>query len=376
MEYPLESRGLLWLLRVSIVRVLVIGGTGYLGRRIVEQLLAAGHEVSVVSRGNLAPDIMAQITHIAADRRDRAAFTERLRGASFDAVIDNIAYDRDDIENAVATFGGRVQHYLFTSSAAVYHDPSGLAPLRESDADLNFLPGPADTHIPIFHPTLGHEYGNGKKRAEKALMDLPDSVFTFTSLRAPIVVGPDDRTRRIWWFVQRLQDGEPILIPDWGQGRQFQVVTTDDLARAFAACVGNPAAFRKCYNVAQAELFTAETWIAALAHALGVSAEYARVQETLIHEAGLPTYTLPIAGAPFGEFIVDTCALRSEVGFEPTPGDTWLRDMAVGCAGLPQSGPSAGYEHRELEIRIARTAIASQDEREQRLRTMLVAGAG
>src|SRR6185503_15709418 len=116
-----------------IVNVLVIGGTGYLGRRIVEQLIIAGHSVSVVSRGNLAPDVMKHARLIAVDRRDREAFTTKLRSESFDAVIDNICYDRDDIENAAETFGGHIQQYLFTSSMAVYHDASALDPLVEDD---------------------------------------------------------------------------------------------------------------------------------------------------------------------------------------------------------------------------------------------------
>jgi nucleoside-diphosphate-sugar epimerase len=339
------------------LKVLVIGGTGYLGRRIVEQLVVAGHEVSVVSRGNLSPEIMQHARAVMVDRRDRDAFTERLRGESFDAVIDNIAYDGDDIENAVQTFGGRIQQYLLTSSMAVYHDSSALDPLVESDADLDFLPGPADTHIPAFHPTLGHEYGNGKKRAEKALALLDNAVFTYTALRAPIVVGPDDRTRRVWWFVQRLLDGGPILIPEWGRGKQFQVVDANDLARAFAASVGNPAAFNKPYNVAQPEIFTAESWIEAIALALGRGANHVRVPEDVLVPGGLEGYVIPIAGYPFGQFMMDTHALRCDMGFQFTEGPVWLTDMATGCAARPPIGDSEGYGRRLLETRLAERAI-------------------
>ncbi|MFN0073102.1 MAG: NAD-dependent epimerase/dehydratase family protein [Chloroflexota bacterium] len=354
------------------MKVLVIGGTGYLGRRILERLLEARHDVAVVSRGNLAPDVLTHVRPITVDRRDRAAFTARLSSESFDAVIDNIAYDRDDVENAVQTFGGRIQQYLFTSSMAVYHDASALDPLVESDADLNFLPGPTDTHIPAFHPTLGHEYGNGKKRAEKALGELADSVFRFTALRAPIVVGPDDRTRRIWWFVQRLQDGGPIVIPEWGRDRQFQVIHADDLARAFVACLGNPAAYGKAYNVAQPELFTAESWVTAFGRALGVNASSVRIPEDIIASAGLRDYVLPIAGIPFGQFIMDTCRLRGEIGFQFSKGEDWIQDCADGCATSPPSGDSAGYDRRDAEIRIALQIQAVQNDALQRLRDSLI----
>jgi nucleoside-diphosphate-sugar epimerase len=351
------------------VNVLVIGGTGYLGHRIVEQLVVAGHDVSVISRGNLAPEIMKRARAIIVDRRDREAFTAKLRSESFDAVIDNICYDRDDIENAVETFGGRIQQYLFTSSMAVYHDATALDPLVEDDADLDFLPGPNDTHIPAFHPTLGHEYGNGKKRAEKALSVLDDSVFAYTALRAPIVVGPDDRTRRVWWFVQRLLDGGPIVIPEWGRGKQFQVIDADDLARAFAGCVGNHAAFNKAYNVAQPELFTAESWIESMAAALGRQARYVRVPEDVLANAGLDNYSIPIAGYPFGQFMMDTHALRCDIGFEFTDGSAWIGAMARGCAASPPPADSDGYARRDAETALAERVIAAQQDAMTTLRS-------
>jgi nucleoside-diphosphate-sugar epimerase len=243
---------------------------------------------------------------------------------------------------------------------AVYHDASALDPLVEDDADLDFLPGPNDMHIPAFHPTLGHEYGNGKKRAEKALSLLDDSVFAYTALRAPIVVGPDDRTRRVWWFVQRLLDGGPVVIPEWGRGKQFQVIDADDLARAFAACVGNSAAFNKAYNVAQPELFTAESWTEAMAAALGREARYARVPEDILASAGLDGYVIPIAGYPFGQFMMDTHALRCDLEFEFTDGPTWIGAMTRGCAADPPTGDSDGYARRNAEITLAERVIAAQ----------------
>lgn len=356
------------------MRVLVIGGTGYVGHRILEQLLQRGADVAVVSRGNLAPAVMSQVQHFTVDRKDRAGFESMFQSERFDAVIDNIAYDRADIESAARAFGGRVRQYLFTSSMAIYHDASALDPLQETDAELTFLPGPNDTMVASFHPTQGAAYGNGKRQAELALTELDDSVFSFTVLRAPIVVGPDDRTRRIWWFVQRLRDGGPLVIPDWGPGRLFQVVDADDLARAFAEAVGNPPAYRKAYNVAQPEIFTAETWIDSFATALGVSGRYARVPEPMLQEVGLGDYIMPIAGRPFGQFMMDTHAIRTDLGFTFTEGREWIRRAAVGCASAPPTRDSDGYGLRAEEVSVAEAVLREQAEVWNRVRQALPTG--
>jgi nucleoside-diphosphate-sugar epimerase len=340
------------------MRVLVVGGTGYVGRRLLEKLLEAGHEVAAVSRGNLAPSALEHVRHFALDRNDRESFEAAFQHETFDAVIDNIVFAREDVESAARAFGGRTAQYAITSTMAVYHDATALDPLVESDADLTFHPEPFDTRYAAYHPTQGHAYGNGKRQAELALQALGNDVFAFTSLRAPIVVGPDDRTRRIWWFVQRLLDGGPIILPDWGPGRLFQVVTADDLARAFVTVIGNTQTFGKSYNVAQSEIFTAETWVQALARPLGVTATTVRIAEDTIPAAGLTGYNLPIAGRPFGQFLMDTSALRHDTGLEWTPGEEWLKDTSAGCAANPMTVPSQGYDQREQEVALARKALA------------------
>ena len=334
------------------MRVLLVGGSGYLGRRTAELLVERGDEVVVMSRGRLQPDVLANVRTITVDRTDRPAFESAFRDARFDAVIDNIAYTAEDIQSAVRAFEGRIGHYVFTSTMAVYHETESLTPLREDTADLTYVPPEGAGNRNAFHPTQGHAYGIGKRRAEMALQQ--QQAFAFTSIRPPIVVSADDRTRRVWWFVQRIMDGGPIVLIDWGPGRIFQVVFADDLARALVNAAGNERAFGKAYNIAQPEIFDAETWVAALATPLGRQAETARVPEPLLDQVGLGEYVLPIAGRPFGNYIVDISAARADLDFVPTPFPRWTDATARGCAESPPPGDSAGYEHRQREVAVAR----------------------
>jgi nucleoside-diphosphate-sugar epimerase len=341
------------------MRILVLGGSGYVGHRVSERFLAAGHEVAVVSRGEKQPDVLGRVEHIQLDRKDHERFEAAMQERRFDAVIDTIAYQHEDALSAIRAFRGRVGQYLFISSVAVYSKRQLLRPILENDADLATELDPAESEGG-FHPSGRLDYAIGKRAVERELQnhgaDLP-----WTSLRAPIVVGPDDRTLRVWWFVQRIRDGGPLLIPDWGPSRIFQLVTADALAEAFLACAGNQATRCRAYNVAQAEILTAESWIDGLAAALGSSVEHVRVPESLLAAKGLPDYAMPIVGRPFGHVLLDISAARREFGFAPEPFETWVGATACGCAASPPSNDSPGYTRRRQEIEAARRYQALTD---------------
>ena len=100
--------------------VLVLGGTRYFGRSIVEEMLAAGHRVSIFTRGNLKPNFSSEVTHIIGDRMDFQLFSELFRDKYLDAVIDNIGYLPAVMEEALNVFGGNVGVYIYTSSISAY----------------------------------------------------------------------------------------------------------------------------------------------------------------------------------------------------------------------------------------------------------------
>ena len=85
------------------MNVLVIGGTRYMGRIMVQELLDQGDHVTVFSRGNTRPDWWDQVEHVQGDRNDREDFNSKLKGKSFDAVVDTQAYRTEDVVSAVET---------------------------------------------------------------------------------------------------------------------------------------------------------------------------------------------------------------------------------------------------------------------------------
>jgi nucleoside-diphosphate-sugar epimerase len=335
------------------MRTLVIGGTGYMGHHILARLLERGHDVAVVSRGKLQPDVLRNVQLIQVDRKDRDAFHSALSNERFDTVIDNIAYESADVEHAMRTFGGHIGQYMLTSTMGVYHDITPLAPLPESAADLTFVTPEGYTKGGAGHVTMGHKYADQKRHAERLLTEVSPDVFQFTIMRPPMVMGSDDRTRRVWWYVQRVLDGGPFVITDYGPGHLFHLIYVPDLARAYAIAAGNPAAMGKIYNVNNSEIFIAETWIEAIGTGLGRQTSWERIPADRLASVGLEKYVMPIAARPYGNSLGDNSALRYDLGFEFTPQEDWIKETAQGCADNPPPGDSDGYERRSDEVAAA-----------------------
>src|SRR5687768_2678875 len=110
------------------MQVLVIGGTGFLSAAVVAALQAAGHAVTVFTRGKRPlPDGVSAIT---GDRKDADAFARAMEGRAYDAVVDCICYTPDDAHGALRAFAGRVSHYLMISTDFVY-GPRRVLPIDE-----------------------------------------------------------------------------------------------------------------------------------------------------------------------------------------------------------------------------------------------------
>jgi nucleoside-diphosphate-sugar epimerase len=340
------------------MRVLVIGGTGYMGYRILERLLEHGHDVAVVSRGKLQPSVLRDVQLFQLDRNDREAFESTFRNERFDTVIDNIAYDPEDMETSIRTFGGRIEQFILTSTLGVYHDNTPLAPLREHEADLTFVTPEGYTRDSA---SPRQNYSDNKRRVERLLVEAGPDVFQYTIFRPTMVLGKDDRTRRVWWFVQRVLDGGPFVIPDTGPGHIFNLTYVDDLARAYGIATGHPAAMNKIYNMNNPETFSAETWIQAVANALGRGTSWERVPPDRLASIGLDGYAMPIAVRTDGNSLGDISAVRADLWFEFTPEEEWLKDTAQGCADSPPSEDSAGYGQRPAEIAAALRVRAARE---------------
>ena len=202
------------------MRILVLGGTAWLGRNIVSAAVEAGHEVTALARGE-AGDAPAGARFVAADRAREDAFAE-LEGESWDAVID-VSRQPGQVRRAIATLGARTAHWVFVSSASVYADGTTIG----DDESAELLP-PLDGDLMETMET----YGSAKVSCERYVLDGvgPDRALI---ARVSLIGGPGDWSGRSSYWVKRFaRPSNPerrVLVPD-APDVPVQILDARDLA--------------------------------------------------------------------------------------------------------------------------------------------------
>lgn len=211
------------------MKILIIGGTVFLGRRLIEAALARGHEVTVFNRGRHNPDLYPEIEKL---RGDRSQDLTALRGRRWDAVVDTCGYVPCVVRKSAELLADAVEHYTFISSCSVYAN-FDLAGTDENSTLSTITPeqleeaerletGERPTAI-----TYGEMYGALKALCERAAEEaMPGRVL---SVRAGLIVGAHDYSDRFTYWVRRVAQGGEVLAPG-RPGRRVRVIDARDLA--------------------------------------------------------------------------------------------------------------------------------------------------
>ncbi len=198
------------------MKILVIGGTRFLGRAAVEAVLAAGHKVTLFNRGVSNPSLYPQVETIIGDR---SVDLSLLKGRSWDAVIDTCGYVPRVVRMSASALSGSVGHYTFISTISVYSETwkTGI----DENGVLGVLEDETTEEI------TGGAYGPLKALCEQAAEEaMPGRVLT---IRPGLIVGPHDPTDRFTYWPVRVAQGGEVLAPD-GPDYKCQVIDVRDLA--------------------------------------------------------------------------------------------------------------------------------------------------
>jgi nucleoside-diphosphate-sugar epimerase len=182
--------------------ILVIGGTRFIGRLLVQRLLQAGHRVTIATRGYAPDPFGKQLARVRVDRRNELAMTSAFAHARFDIVFDQMCYSPLDAAIAVRSFAGKVGRYVMTSTIDVYRSLGfhQAAPLEESDLAIEAQP--IDTRYPWHDPRRATEcYVSGKLQAEAYLVR-DSSLPLVTPRLGHVLAGPEDFTGRLAHYVE------------------------------------------------------------------------------------------------------------------------------------------------------------------------------
>ncbi len=227
------------------MHILVIGGTRFIGVYLTKQLVSQGHDVVLLNRGN-HPSPVEGLETIVCDRTNPDALKSALSGQSFDAIFDNNGRELAHTQPLADMYKGKLQHYVYVSSAGVYAK-SDQMPHTEGDAV-----DPNSRHKGKFHT---EDY-------------LTEQGIPFTAIRPVYIYGPQNYNPLEQWFFDRLTRDQPLPIPGSGMALTH-LGHCEDLATAMVAVLGNAKAIGQIYNISGDKTVTFDGLAKACAIATG-----------------------------------------------------------------------------------------------------------
>lgn len=287
------------------MRVLVIGGTWFLGRRVVERLYERGDCVLVVHRGRSTPDPWVPVGHLLSDRRDLARHSDEIRAFDPEAVVDAIALTGADVDAVLPALPEVPTVAL--SSQDVYEAHAGL----RSGTTVAAVPLSEDSELRRErYPYRGlgiHEVPDDyEKRDVEERWLARDAVL----LRLPLVYGPHDWQRREEAILRRLRAGRS-RIPVGAANLLWTRGHVDDLATGVLAALDTRAADGLAVNLGEPQTMPIRWWLEEILRAAGSDAELVRVPD----EALPPD--LAITAAPAQHLLVSVARAEALLGWAP-----------------------------------------------------------
>ncbi|HET7793100.1 MAG TPA: NAD-dependent epimerase/dehydratase family protein [Rhizobacter sp.] len=304
------------------MKLLILGGTLFLGRHLTEAALAQGHEVTLLNRGRRNPGLFA--SRVVSLTGDREADMSALRGQRFDAVIDCSGQTPTHVARAVEALGADVPHYLFVSTISV---------------GASFPPGVRyDENLPL---CAGHEgYGALKARAEEAIQAaLPGRVAV---VRPGLIVGPFDPTGRFTYWPRRVARGGQVLAPGRPE-RTVQFIDARDLA---AWCLRLAAAHTTGVFNAVGPDITMSQLLDDCRPAGGGDARFTWVDDAALLAMGVAPWTglplwLPEADATYGGMLLADNRRALAAGLQLRPVRETARDTLAWAQSLDSDPPTS-----------------------------------
>jgi nucleoside-diphosphate-sugar epimerase len=342
------------------MRVLVLGGTGFIGTHIVRALLGAGHEVTIFRRQRSSFDLPRDVGAIVGDRNKLEASVTEFRNLRPDVVVDVIAYTEQQARDLTATFNGIAKRAVVLSSSDVYrandlffglvYSPSEPTPLKECSPLRERLYPCRGVPFPNINGFSWNDYD--KILVERVVARNPE--MPTTVLRLPMVYGPgahDMRKRRFWPYWKRMEDGRSAIVLDqrtarwracWGY--------VEDMAEAVRLAVESDQWAGETYNVAEADGLDLQGWIREISNVLAWRGEIVVIDEEC------PEPSLP-RSLNLGQHLdVDASKIRRELGYKEINSrqDALARCIAWERTHPPKQADPALFDYAAEDVILSR----------------------
>jgi 2'-hydroxyisoflavone reductase len=328
------------------MKILILGGTRFLGRALAEAAIERGDTVTLFHRGQTGPDLFAGVEHILGDReRD----LDRLGTRNWDAVFDTCGFFPRIVRISSERLAPHTGHYSFVSSVSVYREP--LAPGADEAAAVGTL---ADETIEEIN---GETYGPLKALCEREVeRALPRD---YVNVRAGLLVGPHDYTDRFPYWVTRLAEGGEVLIPD-APSQPLQLIDARDVASWMLRLAADRGS--GTFNVTgPAQPLTLGAFLAASRDVLGADARFVPVDVAFLKQREVGAwFELPLWTGDGAELLTVRIDRALANGLSLRPLDQTLIDTLLwargprAAAASSLTGPPPASLTREREAQLLR----------------------
>ena len=242
------------------MRVLFIGGTGIISTACTKLAAQRGFEVTLFTRGRHEATVPSGVSVVKVDVRDHAAGARALADATFDAVVDWIAFTPADVERDLQLFSGHTRQFIFISSASAYQKPSTHYLITES--------------TPLANPYW--DYSRDKIACEERLMKAyRESGFPVTIIRPSLTYGDTqiplvlNSWEKPYTIIDRMLKGKKVVVP--GDGSSLWVIThNSDFAKGLVGLLGQTQAIGHAFHITSDEVMTWDQWYRIVGAAIGV----------------------------------------------------------------------------------------------------------
>lgn len=254
------------------MKVLFIGGTGIISMACTRLALERGIDLTLLNRGRRSIPLPSGAKTLTADIDDAVAVSQALAGASFDAVVDWIAFEPAHVERDIALFRGRTRQYIFISSASVYQKPATHYLITES--------------TPLANPYWN--YARQKIACEDRLMRAyREENFPITIVRPSLTYGDSqialaiNSWTRSYTVVDRMRQGKKVIVP--GDGSSLWVITHNtDFAKGLVGLLAREQAIGHAFHITSDEVMCWDQWYRLTAEASGVEPHLVHIPSDFI----------------------------------------------------------------------------------------------
>lgn len=221
------------------MNLLIVGGTGVLSTAVVREALNKGISVSMINRGNRKHLIPKGAELIRADIRNTEFLKQALSGRHFDAVIDFICYNQEQIANSLDLFKDNAIQYIFISSACVYD--TSIPGKKDEDAPKGFKDWSYSTD-----KWACEQYLTAKATEQNIHYTIVRPCITYDDTRIPYGIMPPYGYH--WTLVERILNGKAVITWDGGTAR-WNMMRVEDFAIGVVGLIGNPVAYGQAFNI-------------------------------------------------------------------------------------------------------------------------------